>query len=59
MLLQIFKGNDLGIANYISIILVQLKSLLDVFVFAFYPMFFPMIAMAVACRIYDIQCSRE
>ena len=40
-------------------LIIVLTSLLDVFVFAFYPMFFPMIAMAVACRIYDIQCSRE
>ena len=38
---------------------VVFASLLDVFVFCFYPMLFPLIVMAVVCRIYDIQKSRN
>ena len=42
--------------SYLTIVF---ASLLDVFVFCFYTMFFPMIAMAVVCRIYDIQQSKN
>ena len=43
-----------GIA-YLTIVI---ASMLDVFVFSFYTMFFPLIAMAVVARIYDIQRSK-
>ena len=41
--------------TYLTIVI---ASMLDVFVFSFYTMFFPMIAMAVVARIYDIQCKK-
>ena len=41
-----------------SYLIIAVASLLDVFVFCFYTMFFPLIAMAVVFRIYDIQRGR-
>lgn len=42
-----------------SYLVIAVSSLLDVFVFSFYTMFVPMIAMAIVCRIYDIQCKNK
>ena len=42
----------------LTLLTLLLESLLDVFVFCFYPMFYPMAALAVAFRINDLDESR-
>ena len=42
----------------LSFLIIAVASLLDIFVFAFYTMFYPTVALAVVCRIYDLQLKK-